>query len=99
MRFFRAIEDLEGLSFHKTTIEKGSVICFSKYFDWDVLVSDGTQKTEFIWMSGEKSLESILNGKLIPLTQKELDKIKPHLKKEHFGRDWDYSKQFNFRHK
>jgi len=103
MRFFRAEESFEMGIYRKTMVQKGRVVCFSNYFTWTVLVSDGDEKTKFLYGGSYGALELFIEGKLVPLTEKELNKIKPHLRKEHFGRDleeqWDYTKQFNFRHK
>lgn len=91
MRFYKATEDIDISSYYQKgkVLKKGRIICFSKYFTCNVLISDGTEKTSFIWKYSAPLMEHILDGKLAPLTQKQLSKIRPHLRKEHFGVDLD----------
>lgn len=91
MRFYKATEDIDISSYYPKgkVLKKGRIICFSEYFTCGVLISDGTEKTSFLWKSTTSLMEHVLDGKLTPLTQKQLNKIRPHLRKEHFGVDLD----------
>lgn len=84
MRFFKAKQDIPYLN---GIIEKGRVLSSSKYYKNVVIVSDGTEKTKLTWMSKIGLFELFLTEKIKPLTKKELNKIKPHLKKEQLESD------------
>lgn len=84
MRFLKVLKDINT---RYDIIRQGEIICFSKYFRWIVVISDGKQKTRHIYSTDKIKLHLILEGKLRFLTDKELNKIKPHLRKEHFNID------------
>lgn len=101
MKFYKLQQDLTFITeTQKLKMKAGRLICFSDYFKLAVLISDGTEKTQFI-KADKNFLKGLLYRNLTVLEEKELNKIKPHLKKEHFGGDlpenWSYKKQCYFK--
>ena len=103
MRFYKTTQPAKLSPYSTDILKQGVVICISKYFKHCVVYPSVTEKTFMCYSRDEYLLEHIIEGKLTPLTQKELNKIKPHLRKEHFGRDLedmrDLKNQFTVRWK
>jgi hypothetical protein len=87
MRFFRVLQNSGASPWRNDVLNEGDIICFSTYFDGIVVVSNGRDKTKHFWTTDRWKLNLLLSKKIISLTEKELNKIRPHLKKEHFNRD------------
>ncbi len=87
MRFYKVLCNTSTSAFKHNTINEGEIVCFSFYFKGVVVISDGKQKTRHLYSTDRYKLNLILSDKVTPLTEKELNKIRPHLKKEHFNKD------------
>ena len=87
MRFYKVLQNTTTSTWRDDIIFKNDIICFSRYFHQLVVVSDGLKKTRFLYSPDKWRLNLILSEKVRPLTQKELNRIKPHLKVEHLKYD------------
>lgn len=87
MRFFKVLNTIPSKWNKFCKLEKDDIILYSKYFKQLVICSDGKKKTLFKYKSGYDLLNEICDGNLTLLTEKELEKIKPHLRKEVFKND------------
>ena len=87
MRFLKTAQSTKLSPYSTKTLKEGTIVSISKYFKHCVVYPSVTEKSFMYYAWYKYLLELILDGKLLPLTEKELDKIKPHLRKEHFGID------------
>lgn len=87
MRFFKVLQNISVSNWSQDVIQEGEIICFSRYFTGIVVISDGTKSTRHFYSDSRQKLNLILSGKVIPLTETELNRIRPHLKKEHLNYD------------
>lgn len=87
MRFFKVLEDIPNKYFKKLEIKQGDVILKSKYYCQGVICATSTQKTKHFDNFGYNFLEMLIDNKIRFLTNKELNKLRPHLTKQMLEHD------------
>ena len=87
MRFYKVLQNTKANAWTTDLLNEGDIICFSAYFKQLIVVSNSREKTKFLYSPDRWRLNLILSEKVRPLTQKELNKIKPHLRVEHLKYD------------
>ena len=86
MRFYKVLQNTNA-NYYNGDLFENEIVCFSFYFRRIVVISDGHKSTRFIFATDSIKLNLILTEKVRPLTQQELNKIKPHLRIEHLKYD------------
>lgn len=74
MRFFKVVKPNYGL-------EVGDNIVFSEYYRKVPRISDGANKTKYVYISNFNRLDLILNEYVVPMSESEVRKLIPHLPK------------------
>jgi len=85
MRFYKMTNTVH--IFYGRNIEVGDIICISRYFKKLVIYRNSITKVRFITFSDKKKINLLVSGRCKPLTKSELNKIKPHLRREHLKYD------------
>ena len=88
MRFYKVIKDTIDIGFNQI-LQKGEVLCLSRYYNGIVVVATSNSRTKFPLYYPRAIVELFRMDSVEKLTPQELNKIRPHLTKKMLQYDMD----------